>query len=152
MIPDIRVDGAKQLARVQRALKDAPPDLRRELAKGIREGAEPLKKEALDNIEPTLPSRGGIGAAVRADTKIVTQRRGGASSPGLRLKAQSRRNVRRMDRGRLRHPLFGNRDWWYTQNIPEGWFTTPMMRGVPRLRKVLLEHMNKVADKIVRSA
>lgn len=151
MIPEIRVDGARQLAQLSRAMANATPELRRELARGIREGTEPLKQEAINNIEPTLPSRGGLAAAVKADTKIVTVRRGRGANPGVRLTARSRRNVRRMDRGRLRKPLFGNRDFWYTQQIPPGWFSTPMVAGAPRLRRVLVEHLNIVGKKISRS-
>ena len=152
VIPELRVEGANQLAAVQRALKNASPHVRRELSRGIREATEPVAREALDNIEPTLPSGGGLAAAVHADTTVVAQRRGGRASPGIRLRAKSARDVRRMDRGRLRHPLFGNKDHWFTQNIPPGWFTTPVLRSAPHLRKVLLKHIEKVGDMIVRSS
>lgn len=35
----------------------------------------------------------------------------------------------RLDRGRLRHPLFGNRRHWFEQPVPPGWFSRPMERN-----------------------
>jgi hypothetical protein len=152
VIPEIRVDGANRLAQVSRALKAASPHLRRELAKGIREGTEPVKQEALANILPTLPRGGGLAQDVLDDTKIVTQRRGGSANPGIRLRARSRRNVRRFDRGSVRHPLFGDKEHWFTQKVEPGWFTVPVLRSGDRLRRVLLEHIDRVARKIGESA
>jgi hypothetical protein len=148
---ELRVEGADQLARMNRALKSASPELRRELARGIREGTEPLRQETRQNILSTLPTSGGLATAVHADTTIVSSRRGSPANPGIRLRAKSRRNVKRMDLGRLRHPLFGNKDYWYTQAIPPGWFTKPMLDAAPKLRRVLLKHIDNVARKIAGS-
>ena len=153
MIPEIRVDGARQLAQVSRALKTASPALRRELADGIREGTEPVKREAMAELSAVLPIRGGASAQIPPTAKVVTQRLGGRASPGLRLRATSpgaRRNLQAIDRGILRHPLFGNRDHWFTTRVPPGWFSRPTTAAMPRLRKVLVDRMNTVARKIGR--
>lgn len=148
---ELRVEGADQLARMSRALKMASPELRRELARGIREGTEPLKQETRQNILNTLPTSGGLATAVHADTTIVTTRRGSPANPGIRLRAKSRRNVKRLDLGSVRHPLFGNTDHWYTQAITPGWFTKPVLAAAPKLRRVLIKHINNVANRIAGS-
>lgn len=153
MIPELRVEGADQLKRVNAALRHAQPSLRRELSTAVRDSTEPLKRQAAANIPSYLPSSGGLAGLVAADTKLVTQRRGGRTSPGVRIAARSRRNVRRMDRtGTVRHPLFGNRDHWFTTRFRPGWFSNPMQDGVPGVRRELIAAMSRVAAKIVRSA
>lgn len=152
MIPELRVDGAKQLGAVSRALKSADPLIRRELAAGIREATEPVKKEVEAELAAVLPTRGGAAAQIPADTKVVTQRMAGRSGPGIRLRARSKRNVRRIDRGRLRHPLFGNRGHWFTTNVKPGWFTRPALAAGDDVRRELVSRLDKVARKISRSA
>lgn len=151
MIPELRVDGADQLARVSRALRQADPLLSRELAAGIREATEPLKKQAEAELAAVLPSRGGAAADIPADTKVVTQRRGGVRNPGIRLRSRSRRNVRALERGILRHPLYGNKAHWFNTMIRPGWFSRPIADGTGDLRKELSRRLDIVASKIAGS-
>lgn len=152
MIPELRVDGANQLVQISRALKTADPLIKRELAAGIREATAPIKKEAEAELVAVLPSRGGAAADISADTKVVTQRLAGRAGPGIRLRARSRRNVRRIDRGRLRHPLFGNKGHWFTTNVRPGWFSRPVLDAGDDLRKELSSRLDKVAQMIARSS
>ena len=45
-------------------------------------------------------------------------------------------DLRALDQGRLRHPLFGNRQFWYQQRVTKGWWT---------------KHLEKAATKAVRT-
>jgi len=76
-------------------------------------------------------AKGGRSAAIRI---VVTP------SKGKSLDLNS------LDRGRLRHPLFGNRDHWYSQAVPPGWFTAPMRSHVDGVRREVL----RAVDEVVR--
>lgn len=43
--------------------------------------------------------------------------------------------VARIDEGRLRHPVFGNRKRWVTQTArPAGWWSHTVQTGTPRMQ------------------
>lgn len=149
---ELRVEGAAQLGAVSQALKGAPKELRRELFRAINTSTKPLRQQTRDNILAVLPKRGGAAQAVHADTKIGARRRGRGGTVGLRIEARSKRDVRGMNRGRLRHPVYGHRDRWVTQSIPPRWFDEPLEQGAPQVRAELLAGLNRLAGKIARQA
>ena len=55
-------------------------------------------------------------------------------------------DLRSLDGGRLRHPLFGNRGHWYSQAVTPGWFSDPMLRNSDVARRELL----RAVDEVVR--
>lgn len=38
-------------------------------------------------------------------------------------------DLQSLDRGRLRHPLFGNRGHWYDQPVRRGWWTLSLYKA-----------------------
>lgn len=52
-----------------------------------------------------------------------------------------------LDQGRLRHPLFGNRQHWYQQEVPAGWWTHPMEAGVPEVRAAIEGAVTRMVSK-----
>jgi len=148
---DLRVQGAEQLVRVSKALKGAPKELRSELTKGITRAVKPLKKSAKAEARSSLPRSGGLGRRV-AKTKLPHRRRATGKAAGVRVLAQpgAVADPKRIDRGRVRHPTFG-RGPWVLQDVKPGWFSRPMKEGAPAVRKELVQAMDDVARKIVRS-
>lgn len=144
----MRIQGGEKLVRVSKALKDAPKELRGELTKGITRAVRPLKQSVRAEAKSSLPRRGGLGARV-ARTKLPHRRRATGRGAGLRVLAQpgAVADPRRIDRGRVRHPVFG-RGPWVLQDVPEGWFTRPMRDGAPTVRRELLQVMDDIARKI----
>jgi len=44
-----------------------------------------------------------------------------------------------LDRGKLRHPLFGDREHWYEQKVRKGWWTKSLTKAAnTRVRKELV--------------
>lgn len=74
------------------------------------------------------------------------------TNPRIRLQASesngARIDVAALDRGRLRHPLFGRRRHWYTQSIPPGWFTKPIEAKADKFRDELLAAVDAVERQI----
>ncbi len=150
---DVRITGAEQLAHLARELRrqgEAGKGLRKELYKGIQRSTKPLKVDAKASAAANLPQAGGLADLVAA-SKLSTRTRGGGKNVGVRIVVTGKKvhDVAATDRGRLRHPVFG-RGKWVTQQIEPGWFTKPMEAGAGKVRRELLQAMERVARAIVR--
>lgn len=139
----IEGDALKALQRKLKAIDRR--DLRRELNKGLREGAKPLIGEARSAARSELPQRGGLAERVASRPMTIS-----ASTTGVRIRVKGM-DARSTERGRLRHPVYGNREVWVTQAIKPGWFTERMRREAPKVRPELVKAMDRVAAKIARA-
>ncbi len=150
---DLRITGAHQfgdLAKELRRQGESGKGLRKELYKSIQRSTRPLKADAKASAAATLPHRGGLADLVAA-SKLSTRTRGGGNRVGVRIVATGKkvRDVAAMDRGRLRRPTFGHKPW-VTQQVEPGWFTKPMEAGADKVRREILQAMEKVARLIAR--
>lgn len=146
---DLRVEGADDFQRVARELREVGDvELRRELYRGIERAVKPLKEAARDAARQRLPHRGGLAEKV-AKSKFSTRRRSGRD-PGIKIVAKDPIDLASIDRGRLRHPVFGNRRVWVNQSVPAGWFTDAMEKGAADVRRELLEVLGDVEKKLAR--
>ena len=152
MVGDISVRGANQLADLAKDLKAAGyKELRRELYRGISRAMKPLAEEARKSARENLPRRGGLNEVV-ASSRFTARSRMAGRNPGVRLVgAKKGHDLSAIDRGRLRHPVFGN-DWWVTQIIEPGWFTDGLSDSVvvAPVRKEILRAMDDVARRLAR--
>ncbi len=139
----IQGDGLKALQRKLKAIDRK--DLRRELNKGLRDGARPLVAEARAAARDDLPTRGGFGERIASLPTTVSITQG-----GVRIKVKGA-DARSANRGQIRHPVFGNMENWVTQTIPSGYFTNRMKREAPKVRPDLVKALDRVAEKIARS-
>jgi hypothetical protein len=146
----VEIRGAEQLAALSKALKDAgEKDLQRELSKAITAAVKPVKPAVQKSARRILPKRGGLAARV-AKASITTRKRSGPRIAGVRVVATSRDSLRQIDRGFIRHPVFGNRERWVTQRVQPGWFTEPTEAMRDDVQRALIKAMNDVAKKLSR--
>lgn len=145
---DVRVVGAEQFQTLAKRLKTAGrADLRRELYQGINRAMRPARAAVRASALATLPSRGGLATRV-ANSKYRVSRRTTGSSVGIKLIATNRYDIGKMDRGRLTHPLFGNRRYWYEQAVRPGWWSQPVRALAPDARREIITAMNNIKEKI----
>ena len=150
MADEIAVSGANQLAALTRRLKAAGEGgLKRDMLRGLREGAKPLVETAHASALENLPKKGGLNEIVAAQ-KIVVRTRTSGGNPGVRVVGVSREHLKDMDAGRLRHPVFGNRKAWVTQQIKPGWWSDALMAEVPKVRRALIAVLAETARKVER--
>lgn len=150
MVDDLRVTGAEELAQVTARLKAAGEgELRKELLRGLRNAAKPMVTAARESARDTLPHRGGLNEVV-AGSRFAVRTRTSGRNPGVRVVALSSHNLRLMDRGVVRHPVFGNRDVWRTTRVRPGWFSGRLEREAPEIRQQLVRVMDGVAERITR--
>jgi hypothetical protein len=126
--------------------------LRRELYKAVNEAAKPLTEEirSFSHLAPYMPDR---YAAVLASDISVTAVKTTARDPGIRIRARGRahrRKVIRLNEGFLTHPLFGDREHWFTQTdgMRPGFFTEPAEKAALAIRGKVLGAMAETARKI----
>lgn len=145
---DIVVTGADEFARAARLLKEAgDKDLRKELFAGLNRSVKPLTQDVKQALPDVLPNR--YAGVVQSEFKVKIRRRSGGRNPAIFLLGRAgSRNVSSLDRGRLRHPLYGNRRRWYDQRIQPGFWTLTLERDTPRVRVELVEAIRKVIAKI----
>jgi len=148
---ELVVTGGERVAEVAARLKAAGNGgLRRQLAREMRVGARPLVAVARAEARDSLPRRGGLAETV-AGGRFAISVRTTAAAAAVSVVGKSRFDLRAMNRGRLRHPVYGDRSRWVSQSITPHWFDgPPMQEAAQRLRPVLLKAIDDVAREVER--
>lgn len=143
---------ANNFLKASKALKAAgESQLRKELHGSVRKAARPLIPRARAAARAQLPKRGGLAKAV-ASSPMRAQVLTGRNKYGVRIAVGKNRRAgaRDTNRGRIRHPLFGNRERWYSQQTPKGWFDDTMRAAAPPIRREVEKAIQKSLDDIAR--
>lgn len=149
---DFEVRGAEKLGKVAKDLRRlGDKELSKELYAGLNRATKPMRANAKKSAENNLPRAGGLNKRV-ARARFSTRRRGG-KNPGVKIVAKGMDQLALMDKGTVRHPVYGNRGRWVNQPIPdaEGWFTKPMEDGKPEAQREIVKALDAVAKKIPRN-
>lgn len=141
---ELRVD-ASELEDLGRRLRTSGDRvIRTETIRGLKAATKPLIPALRAAALGKLPKRGGLAAHV-ASARFSSQVRLTGPSVRVRIKAsKAGTNLEFIDRGRLRKPLFGDREHWYDQPIDSGWWTDTLRGKGVRLVRVEIH-------KVVRS-
>lgn len=159
-------DLAVEFAALARALTEAgETGLKRELYKGINDAARSVADQVKSaaNLEEHLPDP--YAPVLQASLKVTTSKRATGEEPGVDLVASGPtprgnrgRQVQRLNRGIIGHPVFGRRsrvnarkwaDWVYQEGgMSPGFFDDPLSRAGPDLRQQIAEAFRRVRDQI----
>jgi hypothetical protein len=149
---ELRIEGAAKFGTLAKALKQAgDKELRKELYAGINRAVKPLSESVKVETKNYLPRRYAFELA--KSLKVKARRRAGRD-PSVRLVGQAKtprgkeRDLRSLNRGRLRHPLYGNRGYWYNQEVPPNWWDDPLLEGVEPVREELVNVLEDIAHKL----
>lgn len=132
--------------------------LRKELAKNLREELKPAAALAKSGIMSMSSAGPGVSPALRSSIakKIRPEVKLGGRWSGARVKAFKTRNVRgfvnapkRTNRARgWRHPVFGNTDTWVTQRGREQWFDRALEGRQAQYKAAVMAAMEAMARRI----
>lgn len=154
MVVEIKVEGAEQLRALAvdlRAAGEEGKGLRRALLASMRAAGKPLAEAARESARSVLPKRGGLNEWV-ADSKFAVRNSLTGSKVGMRIVAtKGKHDLDDIDKGSLRHPVYGNRKKWVGQSVASGFFTKPLEKTAPEVRAALLVAMNVTAHEIERN-
>lgn len=138
------------MGKVTKALKAAgTKEMRTRLRKIMAEETKPLRKKIKQSAIDALPSRGGLNkwaASMPAQNTDFRER-----SAGVRIRMSKKgHDLAALNRGRLRHPLFGNRKHWYQQSIAAGFFTKPIEKDGDELKQRIKLAVGRYMDELER--
>lgn len=146
----LKVEGADDLAVMAKVLRElGDKELRSELYRGLNRAMKKPKADVRKSATDVLPRRGGLNTRI-AKSKLATKRRTGTRTAGIRLVGTSGYDIGAVNRGRLRHPVYGNRHIWVTQTVTPGWWSKPLEASAPQIRKELVEVMDDLAHKVAK--
>lgn len=140
----------RQLVAVAKALREAKDKgLNKALRQATNRAAEPAKTAVSAKARAVLPAHGGLAERV-ARSKWRLQKLAG-KAPGFVLIMRLAKehggglvDLRRMNKGKLRHPLPNTRRVWVTQRVPSGWFeaaSEPVKTQVARDLRIAVQDM-----------
>jgi hypothetical protein len=140
----------QRLARDLKAAGSPARGLRLELLRAMRLAGKPMADAARESARENLPKRGGLNTYVADDAKIAVRNRVAANrGVGVRIVAtEGGVNLTRMDKGMVRHPVYGNRAAWVSQTIADGWFTKPLNERAPVAQAEIVMAMNIIGRRI----
>lgn len=152
MAGEVKITGGAELRRLSRQLRVlGDKELSRELYRGLNRSVKPLTQRVKDYMPRHLPDR--YAEELAKTLKVRAYRRMGRD-PRIDLigKAKTKRGKERdlssLNRGRLRHPLYGNRKHWFDQKVRPDWWTHPMISYAPYARKEIELVMGDVKRKL----
>lgn len=172
MVRSVQITGTGQLLELARRLRQAGHEnIRQSYLRRVRRAAEPLRDDLQDVIRnldlrsegrktnkrgviprggaspTTRPFRASIARAVRISVRTT-------GTPGARVWLDKNLlppditvgAVNRLNEGRLRHPVFGNRKRWATQWATPLWWDKTVRAHTDRITR----EMERVADDVRR--
>ena len=140
---------ARDMAQLGRQLKEAPKELTKQLRREMRAEAKPTIQDIKSYARAILPNRGGLADRVAGQSYGL---RSSFTNKGVGIKfvaTMRMKSLKDIDAGRLRHPVFGNRDVWRQQSVTPGFFTGPIEDDVPRIRAAIVKAMERTAAEAV---
>lgn len=152
MVASVSMSSGVELRYVAGLLrKAAARDLTRELRKGQRAAVRPLQKEIKTEALATLPKRGGYNATMSKAVKVSTTTGTGRNAMTVRVYARGKvenRDVVQVNRGILRHPVFGV---WRKKVPPTRVRPGFVDRPVDKLADQILKESADAAERVLKS-
>lgn len=150
---DLEVVGNADFLRVSAKLKALGKDgliLRRELRNELKDAAKPMGNAVRDHVAQYLPS--GYAPIIAAGLTVVPTTSLRGSTAGLRLTGTAkgvtrRRHIGTIDRGTLRHPVYGNREVWVNQRVRPGFWRDPIIDEAGEAREQIQQAIRKAIQK-----
>ncbi|MEU6490393.1 hypothetical protein ABZ890_08365 [Streptomyces sp. NPDC046984] len=167
MVRDVRILNTGSLLELSRALRAAGGEnIRQSMHRRIRRAAEPLrddlqaKMRGLDiRSQGRRTRRGGASPNGRpfretlAGAIRISVRTG--SNPGAtvwvdpsRLPPDMKNVPGELNKGRLRHPVFGNRSRWVNQYATPSWWDGTVRQGTPRMEREVARILDDIRRRL----
>jgi hypothetical protein len=149
-----RVTGQAALRQVEARLAAAPKNLSKEDAKALAKVAPAVAGKIRAEVPTHLPQRMGYAAVLFGAMEFQANIKVGR---GMTLTVwangkRERRDVPAINRGVLRHPVFGNRQVWVAQRagVRKGFVDDGIRKAEPLIVRSIRNAAEKVAKEIVR--
>lgn len=151
---EVRITGGKDLYSVSQALKKlGDQGLGKQMAKGLQNASKHLRPAIRASAQTLMPHAGGYAATLSKSLKFRQSVQTSRTTARVLFRVHAdgrreRRDVPSLNRGRLRKPLYGNRNRWYDQRVRPGFVDRPVDRLAPFIAKEMQSVVDYVADQI----
>lgn len=148
---ELKGDGQRKLKAIARQLEEKGNSraIKRRLAKGIRDGAEPITREQRESLAAGLPKRGGAAVEISTESRLSTRTSYAAATVTI-TDSWPGHSMRAINAGSLRHPLFGDRRYWFDTTIIAGLLSDPVYRNKTAVVLAIVAEMDRLAEEIAR--
>lgn len=150
---DVEIRGGEDVDALVRRIRthgDAKA-IRKELLAGLNRVTKGTREDMKASIPASLPSRGGLASLVHREANLRTSAKGGRYA-GVTIFANRRggRDLRRLNQGRLRHPVFGNRGVWVNQTagVEAGFLDEAFENDKPEITRGITRVLEDIARRI----
>jgi hypothetical protein len=135
---DLTVTGGRELDAAAAKLAKEARRFQRRVSQATRDAVQRSYRPVLVGMTPQfVPNR--YAAVLGPDLRVATTVSLSAGRVTARVSAPGSgklgREVRQLEAGNLRHPLFGNRGWWYRQRVRRGFASVPLRAIRPHIVK-----------------
>lgn len=131
---EVRIVGAATLAQVAAQIsREGRRDLSRQLSTALNTVTVPVRDRIKQEAAATLPKRGWYALTFTKSLRFRNNRRASGNVATLSMITYAdgkgeRRDIVAVEGGRVRHPLFGNREAWYVTTIQPGFHRRAVAR------------------------
>jgi hypothetical protein len=149
----LELRGADQVRALARDLRQAGDrDLKRELYRGMQRAARPLIEDIKSKTGDYLPGEvAELARTARYATRTFASGRVTIKAARKQPRGGKKMDLAAIDRGRLRHPVHGNRRVWVVQAVRAGWFTQSVAgQGIDGVRDEMVKVVERVAEDLAR--
>ena len=126
-------------------LKGAEKSVARNLRKRLREAGTPLADGLVQDGPEGLPSGGGLADWLRQSKGAISMTQ---TKLQIRLARGGKHDLNAINRGQLRHPLYGNRRVWVVQSVASGTYDKAFEKhaeqALPEVERVLDDIMREI--------
>ena len=163
---EFRIEGAATLHKVAARIRaEGKKDLAREMGNALSRAADPVKTSIRSEAERTMPKHGGYAAVFSKSLKFRLERRNGAQQATAQLityasGASERRDIVALNRGKLRHPVFGRgrrlsngshrTNPWAVTSIRAGFHKRGTDHAMGEAQKQLSKVVHDFAERLVK--
>ncbi len=133
---DVRVSGSARLHEVAQAIRrTGDKGMAREMSRALAKSTLPVQKSIAAEADRVMPESGGYRAVIAKSLRHKTSQRTASRSATVRLITYAdgtgeRRDIERLEKGELRHPVFGrSRTVRGRGRVPNPWATTRIRPG-----------------------
>ena len=150
----VRVQGGAQLHTVRQRLREVGDQgLGKQMGRALSRAGKPLAAAVRAEVPKAMPS--GYAPTLAKSLRFRTAVQESRSTARVTFRVygdgrRDRRDVPTLNRGRLRHPVFGRRANWVDQRVRSGFVDRPVDRLAPDVAREMQAVVDYIADQIKR--
>jgi hypothetical protein len=150
---DVKVVAGPEFEKTRVELLKQAKAFQRRVSSATRRAVDRTYRPAVVSMAPSLmPDR--YAGLLERDLKVSTSVRFSGSAPGVSVSVSAPtggpqgRDVSSLERGRLSHPLFGDRSHWYRQSVTRGFASKPIKAIKSKIVEQIDDELAAVADDV----